>query len=176
MGAVYHAPMVLLLTLLIAAPLAQSGSLTFTTPAEWKSRQPASSMRVAEFVVPRAQGDPENGEVIVYFFGGTGGSVDANVQRWIGQFQQPAGAPTDGNRASTTVGDLKVTTVDVSGTYVAEVRPGSTERHNKPNFRMRAAIVETPRGPYFVKFTGPARTVQAASPAFERFIKSLEFK
>jgi hypothetical protein len=168
--------MLLLLTFLLTAPSAQSGSLTFTAPAEWKSRQAASSMRVAEFVVPRAQGDPEDGELIVYFFGGTGGSVDANVQRWIGQFQQPAGAPADGRRTTLSVGDLKITTVDVRGTYVAEVRPGSTERHDKPDFRMRAAVVETPRGPYFVKFTGPARTVEAASAGFEGFIKSLKFK
>jgi hypothetical protein len=167
--------MLLLLALLSASPL-QSGSLAYTAPGEWKSRAPASSMRVAEFVVPRAQGDPEDGEVILYFFGGTGGSVDANVQRWIGQFQQPQGAPADGKRTTFAVGDLKVTTVDVSGTYVAEVRPGSAERHNKPDFRMRAAVVETPHGPYFVKFTGPAKTVAAASTAFDRFIRSLRFK
>jgi hypothetical protein len=169
-------PMLLLLTILCASSVQASGSLSYTAPGEWRSRPPASSMRVAEFVVPRVQGDPEDGEVIVYYFGGTGGSVDANVQRWIGQFQQPAGAPADGRRTTFTVGDLRVTTVDVSGTYVAEVRPGSAERHNKPNFRMRAAVVETPRGPYFVRFTGPAKTVAAASTAFDGFLRSLRFK
>ena len=144
--------MLLLTTVLLTSFLSQSASLTFTAPPVWQSRPPASAMRVAEFVVPRAPGDPEDGEVIIYFFGGTGGSVDANV------------------------GDLKVTTVDVSGTYVAEVRPGATERLNKPNFSMRAAVVETPGGPYYVKFTGPASTVEAASAAFDEFIKSLRFK
>ena len=79
----------------------------------------------------------------------------------------------DSGRATFDVGNLKVTTVDVSGTYVAEVRPGATERHNKPNFRMRAAVVETPKGPYFIKLTGPAATVKAASPAFDEFLKTL---
>ena len=65
--------------------------------------------------------------------------------------------------------------MDVSGTYIAEVRPGAAERHNKPNFRMRAAVVETPKGPYFIKFTGPAATVKAASPAFDQFLKTLRF-
>ena len=41
-------------------------------------------------------------------------------------------------------------------------RPGAGERLNKPNFRMRAAVLETARGPYFVKFTGPAATVAQA--------------
>lgn len=167
----------LLALVLLTSATAQSGRLTFTAPAAWQSRPAASSMRVAEFVVPRAPGDAEDAEVIVYFFGGGGGSVDANIQRWIGQFQQPSGkAASDTGRTLTTVGALKITTVDVSGTYIAEVRPGATERHNKPNFRMRASVVETPGGPYFVKFTGPAKTVSAASPTFDQFIKSLGFK
>jgi hypothetical protein len=168
-----HYALTLLLTTLVTM---QAGTLTFTAPPAWKSRAAASSMRVAEFVVPKAAGDPEDAEVIVYFFGGTGGSVDANIQRWIGQFQQPPGAPADGGRTSFTVGNLKVTAIDVSGTYVAEVRPGAAERHNKPGFRMRAAVVETPKGPYFIKFTGPAATVKQTSPTFDQFIKSLRFQ
>lgn len=167
--------MFLLATILLTSLLHQTG-LTFTAPPAWKSRPAASSMRVAEFAVPRAPGDAEDGEVIIYFFGRMGGSVDANVQRWIGQFERPRDAPADGNRTSFTVGSLKVTAVDVSGTYVAEVRPGAAERHNKPNFRMRAAVVETPKGPHFVKFTGPANTVKAATADFDAFIKSLRFQ
>lgn len=163
--------------LLTTAVMTQAGTLTFTAPAAWKARPAGSSMRVAEFVVPRAAGDPEDGEVVIFFFRGGGGSVDANIQRWLGQFQQPSGqAVKDGGRSTMTVGGLEITTVDVSGTYIAELRPGAAERHNKPNFRMRAAVVETPKGPYFVKFTGPAATVEQASPAFDAFLKSLRFK
>jgi hypothetical protein len=168
--------MLLLTTILLTSTLQSPGALTFTAPSGWQTRAAASTMRVAEFVVPRAQGDAEDAEVIVYFFGGTGGSVDANVTRWIGQFERPQGAPADGNRTTFDVGNLKVTTVDVSGTYIAEVRPGATERHNKPNFRMRAAVVETPKGPYYIKFTGPASTVSGASAAFDTFLKSVRFQ
>jgi len=136
-------------------------------------------MRVAEFVVPRVAGDPEDAETIVYFFGGSGGSVDANIERWVGQFQTESGgavpAPT---RTTSTIGSLTVTAIDVSGTYVAQVRPGSAERFNKPNFRMWAAVVETPKGPYFVKLTGPARTVThvLTNGDVDRFVKSLRFE
>ena len=37
----------------------------------------------------------------------------------------------------------------------------------KPKFRMRAAVVETPRGPYFIKFTGPHATVTNGLKAFD---------
>jgi hypothetical protein len=132
-------------------------------------------MRVAEFVVPRAQGDQEDAEIIVYYFGGTGGSIAANVDRWIGQMQQPDGTASKdkARREAQTVNGVKVSLVDVSGTYVAELRPGASERHNKPNFRLRAAVVETPRGPYFIKMTGPAKTVAAADADFRKFIASL---
>ena len=154
---------------------AGAGALAFTAPASWQPRKPASSMRVAEFVVPKAAGDTEDAEAIVYYFGRFGGTVDANITRWIGQMQQPDGSPSAGKarRVEQTINGLKVTTIDVSGTYIAEVRPGAAERHNKPGFRLRAAVVETPRGAYYLKMTGPAKTMAAAEPDLQRFLASL---
>jgi hypothetical protein len=68
---------------------------------------------------------------------------------------------------------LALTSVDVSGTYVAETSPGSSEHLNKPGFRLRAAVVEGPGGPYFVKLTGPARTVARWDASYLEFLKSL---
>jgi len=65
--------------------------------------------------------------------------------------------------------------VDLAGTYVAEVRPGATERYNKPNFRLRAAVVETPRGAYYIKMTGPAKTMAAADADFRKFLATLKY-
>ena len=168
-------PAVVLVLGTLQSPSAPAGSLGFTPPASWKSRPAASAMRVAEFVVPKAPGDQEDAEIIVYYFGGTGGSIAANVDRWIGQMQQPDGTASKdkARREARTVNGLKVSLVDVSGTYVAEVRPGAADRHNKPNFRLRAAVVETPRGPYFIKMTGPANTVAAADADFKKFVGSL---
>jgi hypothetical protein len=152
-----------------------TGPFTFTAPPAWKPRPTASTMRVAEFVVPKAPGDPEDAETIVYFFGGMGGSVEANIDRWIGQMQQPDGSASKdkARRDARTINGLKVTTVDVGGTYVAEVRPGATERHNKPAFRLRAAVIETPRGPYYIKMTGPAKTMAAADADFAKFLATV---
>jgi hypothetical protein len=162
----------LLIALVLGALPAQSGTLTFTKPAAWTDRAAASSMRVAEFVVPKASGDTEDGELIIYYFGGGGGSVEANLERWTSQFQ----STKEPVRTSATVNGLKLTSLDVSGTYVAEMRPGSTKHLNKPGFRMRATVVETPKGPYFVKLTGPAKTIDSAGAAFDQFLKSLAFK
>ena len=134
-------------------------------------------MRVAEFTLARAAGDTEDAQLIVYYFGGSGGSVDANITRWVAQMQQADGKPVaDTKRVSRTVNGLAVTLVDVAGTYVAETAPGAAERHNKPRFRLRAGIVDTPNGPYFIKLTGPEKTVTTWDHAYEQFVSSFRAK
>jgi hypothetical protein len=174
------APLVFAVTAVTATIAAQTtpGSLQFTAPREWTVKQPSSTMRIAEFVLPRVGADQEDAELVVYFFGGSGGSVEANIDRWVGQMQQPDGRPSFevARRSQRQVNGLSVTVLDLSGTYTAELRPGAAERHNKPGFRMRTAVVSTPRGPYFIKQVGPATTMERTSAAFEAFIGSLRFQ
>jgi hypothetical protein len=155
-----------------------AAALTFTAPAGWQQSRPTSSMRVAEFTLPRADGDSEDAQLVVYFFGGSGGSVDANMQRWVGQIQQPDGKPSSAvaKRETRHVNGLTVTLLDVSGTYVAETAPGASEHHNQPGFRLRAGVIETSGGPYYVKLTGPARTVARWDRAFNDFIASIRLQ
>jgi hypothetical protein len=171
--------MTLLLCAVLAAGSLQAAPrahLTFQAPEGWTSRPVASSMRVAEFDIPRAGGDAEDAELIIYYFGGQGGSPEANIHRWTSQVQAADGAgPAPASTDQRTVHGLRVWGVDVSGTYVAEVRPGASEHFNKPGFRLRAAVVETPGGPYYIKLTGPAKTVAAASPAYDQFLSSLAY-
>jgi hypothetical protein len=151
--------------------------LTYTAPSGWKAVATSSSMRVGQFALPRVAGDAEDGELVVYYFGGSGGSVEANIERWVGQLQQPDGRPSTAvmKRESRTVNGLKMTLVDVSGTYVAEMMPGSAQRHNSPGFRLRAAVIETANGPYFVKLTGPAKTIAAFDKQYDSFLSSIKF-
>jgi hypothetical protein len=135
-------------------------------------------MRVAEFTLPRAAGDAEDAQLIVYYFGGSGGSVDANLTRWIGQIQQPDGKSSSAAAKKETrkVNNLALTLVDVSGTYIAEMSPGATARNNKPHFRLRAGVVETSNGPYFIKLTGPEKTVAKWERAFDQFVGSFKLQ
>ena len=70
-------------------------ALTFSAPAGWKPVPTSSSMRVAQFALPRAAGDPADAELVVYYFGGSGGTVEANIERWVGQMKQPDGKPSN---------------------------------------------------------------------------------
>jgi len=166
-----------------AAPQATSssasGELQFKAPSGWVSERPTSSMRVSQYQLPPAEGDAESASLVVYYFGqGQGGSVEANLQRWIGQMQTPDGKPaTDKAKTeNTTVNGLKITLLDVSGTYAGGDMGGGGTSQSKPNYRMRAGVVDTPRGAYFIKLVGPEKTVNRWDQSFQDFVKSAEFK
>lgn len=156
-----------------------ASGLRFQAPFGWVAERPSSNMRVAQYRLPQAEGDPEDGSLVLYYFGeGQGGSVQANLDRWVGQMEQPdGGSSKEKARTETlTVNGLNATLLDVSGTYTAEMMPGGGDRHNKANYRMRAAVVETPKGAYFVKLVGPEKTISRWDQGYMAFIKSFEFK
>lgn len=156
-----------------------AGELRFKAPATWVVEKTSSAMRVAQYKLPKAEGDKDDGSLVLYYFGATqGGTAQANIDRWIGQMQQPDGSSSK-DKAKTdtmTVNGLKVTTVDVTGTYNAEMAPGSGTFHNDENYRLRAAVIETPKGNYFVKLAGPAKTIAQWDQAYTDYLKSFEFK
>lgn len=157
---------------------AQEPGLVLDPPAEWIAEPVSSPMRVAQFILPKAAGDAEDADLTIFYFGGAGGTVEANLERWTGQMLQP-----DGRRSADvattsefTAGDLAVTLLDVPGIYAAEVRPGSGMRYHKPDFRLKAAVVETPAGPYFFKLTGPEQTVETWDEPFVALLESVRFE
>ena len=175
---------ILLLTVLCGAAVVRSqeaqkpATLKFKVPAGWVEEERSSTMRVAQYKLPRAAGDTEDGSLVLYYFGkGQGGSTMANIERWANQMQAPEGATREKiAEESFTSNGLKITAVDAKGTYVAEMAPGSGTFHNKPGYRLRAAVVETPNGSYFVKFVGPEKTVTHWDESCMSYLRSFEFK
>lgn len=154
----------------------ESAGLRFSVPAEWTRVPAPSDMRAAQFRVPRAGADTEDGDLVLFFFGpGQGGSADQNVDRWTGQFTQPDGKPSKDAAVVTirTVKGLKLTSVDVAGDY-KPAPMGGAGGAVKPGWRLLAAVVEGPGGPWFWRLTGPAATVAAAKPPFDAMLASLE--
>jgi hypothetical protein len=172
-------PLLIPLLCLFNTAFQTKSSLKFTVPAGWIEEERSSAMRVAQYNLPRAEGDTENGSVVLYYFGpGQGGSTAANIERWVGQMKQADGRSSKSvaKEESFEVNGLKVATIDVGGTYVAETMPGSGTFENKPAYRLMAAVVETPNGPYFLKLVGPEKTVARWNESFLAFLKSFDFK
>lgn len=152
------------------------GNLNFTTTGDWKSVKPKSRMLEYEIQVPRAADDKRDGRLTIM---GAGGSIEANVARWEGQFSQADGSATKAKVTEESVEDMKVTMVDISGVYV-ETMGGPFSGGKKvenPDFRVLAAIIATPEsGNYFVKLIGPKATIGANEKAFVEAIKSVKLK
>src|ERR1044072_9452852 len=112
---------------------AQKSELKFKVPPGWVEEERTSSMRVAQYKLPKVEGDTEDASLVLYYFGpGQGGSTAANIDRWIGQMKQDeCSAAKDSRDEQLVANGLKVTTVDVSGTYVAETAPASGTFNNK---------------------------------------------
>jgi hypothetical protein len=158
-----------------AAATHEAAGVHWTPPDQWKV-QPTRAMRVATYTVPSAEGDAEDGECAVFFFGaGQGGDVESNVRRWIGQFEQPDGKPSDqaAERGKKTIAGLKVTTLKLDGAYLASAGPMAPVQEKKPGYRLLGAIVEAPQGNVFFKLTGSAKTVAAAEADFNEMVGSL---
>ena len=70
-----------------------SGELRFKAPDGWITEKTTSTMRVAQYKLPKADGDAEDASLVLYYFGAAqGGSTQANVERWINQIKQPDGS------------------------------------------------------------------------------------
>jgi len=139
-------------------------------PADWKQQPPANRLRLAQFDIPKAEGDEQPTEMVVSSFGGTGGGADANIERWIGQFSSA------GRKATVTKGASKLGPyylVNISGTYNMSIGPpiqGKTQA--MPNSRMLGIILERENaGNYFLKMAGPDKTVSAQEEALRASIE-----
>jgi hypothetical protein len=147
--------------------------LSYQPPTTWSSEKPSSGMRMAQYRIAPSSGDSDAGECALFHFPGQGGSVEANIDRWVGQFQQPDGSPSK-DHASTetfTANGLNVTYVDVTGTYSGGMSMTAPSQP-KPGYRMVAGVIETSQGPWFMKCTGPAATMEATAPGLKAMLRS----
>ena len=149
-------------------------SLSLEAPAGFERVRPKSMMVETEFAIP-SEGDAPAGRMTVM---GAGGTVQANVDRWAGQFTQPDGGDTK-DKVSTKkleIAGCQVTMVDITGTFLDQ--PGGPfaggQTVQRPDYRMLAAIVATPEaGNYFLKFYGPAATVERHAAGFQKMLEGM---
>ena len=141
--------------------------ITLAVPAGWQQSPPSNRLRLAQFEIPAAKGDAEPAELVISSFGGGGGGVEANIQRWVGQFA------SKGRESKIVTGESpqgKYVLVDVQGTYNKPDGPPVLRKTKPmPGSRMLAVILAVPgKGNYFLKLTGLQSTVKAAAADFRR--------
>jgi len=158
-----------------ASAHSSGAALKFTAPPEWVLEQPTSSMRQAQYRLARAEGDSEDAELVVFYFQGGGGGVQANIDRWIGQFSKADGSPvTDAKTTNRQSHGIPLTILDVNGTYNSSSGGMSIQPAVKPNYRMLAVVAESGSGPWFFRLTGPMKTVGKWEPSFQAFLDTIQ--
>ena len=143
--------------------------LILNLPKDWAASDTVSSMRLATYDIPNVEGDKEKGELAISTFGGDGGGVSANLERWVGQFD------AEGREVAIKkgmVGENAYHVADISGTYQKSVGPPILRKTTAAKgYRMLGMIVQVKgKGVYFLKLTGPDATVKAQADALRTAI------
>ena len=147
------------------------GGISVVVPQGWESVPPASRMRVAEYHLSGADANAE--KAVLAVFSGQMGSVEANIERWIGQISQPDGTPSAerAKRWRETLDGMAATSVDVRGTFASSMGPGAGSP--SPDYRMIGVIVEGAATSFYLKLLGPEQTVALWEDSFADFVKSI---
>ena len=149
----------------VAAEEIEVSEYKFSFEAPLATKTPLRPMTKGGVVIPSGEGKTLDANF--YFFGtGQGGSVEANVARWIGQFE---GEPKV-EKEESTHGDRKVIILKAKGTYL-DGRPFGPKTP-KEGYALLGAIIEGGVGPVFVKLYGPEAEVAATEAAFKKLVTS----
>lgn len=141
---------------------------TFSRPATWDWVESTSSMRKAQLKVNGP--DKSSAEIIFFYFGaGGGGGTQANIDRWLGQFQEPKDK-LNSKTEQITVSGRKVSLVQAEGTYLSGM-PGGPKTP-QANSMLLGAILESDEGNVFIRMTGPAKLVKDSQAQFRKMIES----
>jgi hypothetical protein len=149
------------------------GGLKSTTPAAWKEKElPKGSMRMAQFTVPKAEGDKDDAEVAIFVFPGGSGTVKQNLERQLAKFV------ADGRKETVDkikVGDLEATYQDVTGTFLKKPFPMAEKGTPVEGYRQLYVVFEAGDGKqYYLWLLGPAKTVGDHKKGFDEFLKGFK--
>ena len=146
------------------------GAVTVQVPAGWQFEKPRALMRRAQFSVP---GPGADASLVIFYMGQQGaGSLQSNLTRWSSQFTAPNGNAVPASVSERTVAGLKLTQLEVAGTYDGGMRPTGQRGEPSVDHRMITTVLETDRGPYYFRLVGPDATVAANRDAMNEMLDS----
>ncbi len=138
---------------------------------QWKQVPTSGTVRLASWVLPRVKGDNRDAQLNFYYFGSSGaGSADANLTRWKGMIVKPAGMSEADHvrRFNREVHGVQISEITVRGTFKPPFGGKS-----QPQSMLWAAVIETKAGPYYLRVTGPEKTMEAQLPKLKKMVSEL---
>lgn len=151
--------------------------LKSTAPAGWQKETPMDKLglRQAQFKLPKAEGDKEDAEVVVFFTKG-GGGIEQNVKRQLAVFEPAKGQDkVDSKQEKTTVGKYDAVYLDIKGTFLKKPFPMAKESTPLADYRQIYVIFEDADGAVAsVWLRGPAKTVEKHKKDFDGWVKNFK--
>ena len=141
------------------------GTVRFDRPEGWSYSRPADGVRAAQLEKKSAAAPLRI--TFTRFSPGSGGTVQANVERWIGQFlrtDSPAEVQTPAGTA------LALTLVKITGVMRGGTPGGPGQ--DSPESLLLGAILESPDGLVVVKFSGPKAAVSREERIFSELVRA----
>jgi gluconolactonase len=139
--------------------------ITLKIPGSWKQQPPSNKLRLAQFLIPPAEGDQHPTELVISSFPGGGGGVDANLKRWTDQFSAE-GRKVKITEGKSPQGDYVLH--DVTGTYQFSAGgpfAGGKKEARADHRSISIVLTIKDKANYFIRLTGPEKAVTAAAEA-----------
>lgn len=138
--------------------------IDYDLPDGWMAIAPTSD----RLVNLRPAGDPE-ASCYLSFLQGSGGGLEANVNRWRAQFgAEPLTGAEVAALATLPMLGRDATLVEVEGAFT-----GMGGAPARAGFKLLGLVVSEPAGSLFLKFTAPAGLVELERERFLEFARSL---
>ena len=155
-----------------AAPAAEAAAAEIKAGAPWKLRAEPKMMSAGGATIAGKDGAAGVDADFYHFGAGGGGGDDANIARWVGQFQPgDDGAPAKPKREELKLGGKTVLLVHIKGTFLAGGAMAA-KKTPMPGYAMIGAIIPSAGGSVYLKVTGPEAAVAAAAEDVKKLIGS----
>ncbi|MCH2100867.1 MAG: hypothetical protein MK209_02985 [Planctomycetes bacterium] len=133
----------------------------------WARKQPSMNFQLASWDLPGG------GIATISWLGLSKETIAMNLDRWLGQWQNESGQPSqDGEIKPDTEGALPFTYVRVVGTLVDVRQVGGGEP--RTNWMLLGAIVDSPKGPLYVKAVGPQSELDKQTEKFLAAVRQID--
>jgi hypothetical protein len=153
---------------------------TASTPDGWKKEVPMDKLglRVGQFKLPKAEGDKEDAELVLFISPG-GGGVEQNLERQVKKFELEKDAKPKVSKIK--IGKEEATYQDISGTFLRKKAP--FDPNEKPTryegYRQLYVIFEGKTAKnedvvYSLTLVGPAKTIEKHKKEFDEWVKSFK--
>ena len=148
----------------------KAGAFAFEYSKPWVKKASKSPMRAGElsYKFDESQKLADVDAVFYYFGEGQGGGTEANIQRWIGQFDGTPKTETE----VVEINGTKVTFLTAAGTYLESAGPFAGKKTARPGSILLGAVIESEQGNVFVKLFGPEGSVEKVKVPFRTLVRS----